>query len=90
MSSISLGSIMDSIQGYRRIFEQFSYKETGTGTRPWSARYEDAHGNVIDFNSHGWDLFMGENFYSGRNHKELKAKLLSDCTKEQLIKMLTD
>lgn len=89
MAYISLGDIMDDIDGYNRLFEQFGYKAAGTGTRAWSHRYEHPCGDVVEFNAQGWDLFKGGLSHTGRNYRDLKAMLLASCTKEQLIEMLT-
>jgi hypothetical protein len=89
MAFINLADIMDSITGYDKTFEQFGYKAAGDGTRPWSKRYEHACGNVVEFNAQGWDLFKDGLAFSGHNHNDLKANLLADCSKEQLIEMLT-
>lgn len=89
MAYISLGDIMDGITGYDTLFDQFGYKKAGTGTRPWSHRYEHPCGSVVEFNAQGWDLFKDGLSHTGRNHRDLKAMLLADCSKEQLIEMLT-
>lgn len=89
MSYISLDTIMNSITGYSKTMEQFEFKADGTGTRPWSQRYLRDNGDVIEFNAQGWDLFSKGMAYTGLGHLTLKSALLADCTKEELIRMLT-
>lgn len=87
---MDLGTILNSVEGYHTVLEQFGFKLNGTGNRPWSHRGEDPKGSVIEFNANGWDLYLDGMCYTGRNHKDLKAKLLEGYSREELIKMLTE
>lgn len=88
--SISLDTIMNSIVGYKEVTKQHGFAEVGDGDLPWSRRYVNSDGIIIEFNASGWVMKDegGIECSQGRTHKELQAYLLSSKTKEELIAML--
>ena len=89
---MDLGTILDGIQDYNKVFAQFGYVHTKlTGSSPWSMRVTHADGSAIEFRATDWVYKgprVGVTVIAGRNAKDLRAFLLEGKTREELMQML--
>ena len=89
MTYVSLGDIMDGISAYSKLFDQFKYKEDGTGSRSWSKKMVADDGSTIEFRSSDWVYSGSRGTHEGVNASDLKTFLLDGLDRTQLIALLT-
>jgi hypothetical protein len=79
---------MDGIVAYANLFKQFGYVSGGSGTTAWSHRVTKTDGSTIEYRGTDWSYTGPRGSHTGRNATDLKAFLLSDLSREELVKLL--
>ena len=86
---MDLGTMMDSISGYEKLWAMFEFKHDGTGSEAWSHRVVNSAGDVVEFRATNWKHVTANSEVTvGSTHKDLKKFLLSQCTREELLDFL--
>ena len=85
---MNLATLMDGIVAYNNIFKQFGYVEIGAGTTAWSRRVTKYDGSAIDYRASDWSYTGPRGPHTGRDATDLKAFLLDDLSREELVKLL--
>lgn len=79
---------MDGVAAYINLFKQFGYVAAGTGTTAWSHRVTKNDGSAIEYRGTDWSYTGPRGQHTGRNATDLKAFLLADLSREELVKLL--
>ena len=85
---MDVGTMLNSVIDYQKVFTQFGYKHSGTGTPAWSHRASHDNGSFIDYRASDWTYTGPRGNHTGRNTQDLKEFLLEALSREDLIKML--
>ena len=87
---MDLGTMMDSVSGYEKLWTMFEFKADGTGSEAWSHRVVNSAGDAVEFRATNWThIAVDGEVTGGSTHKDLKKFLLSQCTREELLDFLT-
>ena len=85
----SLEDMVNKIDGYHKICNNFGFSPAGSGSRVWSVKYISSAGEVLNVRNSDWVLFDSNSSMNmvaeGKAPIELKKFLLSRLSYEDLI-----